>query len=43
VQARAFRKLWSTYVQARRELAKVKTAVDQVAALETDPMVVASR
>lgn len=43
IQARAYRKLWSSFVLARRELGNCKAAADGVANLDTDPMVVASR
>lgn len=43
IEARAFRKLWSSYVVARREVGKVVAATTKVAELDTDPMLRASR
>lgn len=43
IQARAYRKLWSAFILARRELGHCKKAADGVAGLDNDPMVVASR
>jgi len=43
VQARAYRKLWSTFVVGRREFGKCATATQRVADLANDPMVLESR